>query len=84
MDQLIAYCGVDCSACPDFADKTCPSCRLTLWNADNVCMPVECCRNKDIEVCGRCDIFPCEDMAQFYEESESHREAYRRMLGQKR
>lgn len=33
-----------------------------------------------IACCGiDCDAFPCADMAAFYEESEGHREAYRRM-----
>lgn len=80
MKQEIAYCGVDCSACPDYVNKKCPSCRLTQWKDDDICLPVKCCRDKGIACCAFCGGFPCKDMADFYGESDSHREAYRRML----
>lgn len=79
IDPMIAYCGVDCSACPDYIEKKCPSCRRTEWACGDECMPVACCRAKAIECCGQCDTFPCADMAEFYEESPSHAEALRRM-----
>ena len=44
-----------------------------------MCMPVKCCREKGIEVCAFCEVFPCKDMADFYEESDSHKKAYDRM-----
>lgn len=73
-----AYCGVDCSACPDYASGTCPGCRQTEWG-DDPCAPVACCREKGIPFCGKCGEFPCRMMAEFYEESDSHRQAYDRM-----
>ena len=79
MNDNIAYCGVDCSVCPDYLDKSYPSCRLTEWTEEDICMPVRCCREKGIEFCGACDSFPCKDMAEFYEESDSHRKALERM-----
>ena len=79
MDNSIAYCGVDCAACPDYSKGICPSCRQTEWKEDDLCMPVKCCREKSIDVCAFCDGFPCESMAEFYEESDGHRDAYRRM-----
>ena len=79
MEQTIAYCGVDCAACADYKTGVCPSCRQTDWG-DDPCMPVACCRKKGIDCCALCSGFPCADMAEFYEESDSHREAYRRML----
>ena len=78
VEDWIAYCGVDCRPCPDLASGKCPGCRKTAWGEDP-CMPVGCCRGKGIECCGECGAFPCPMMAEFYEESESHREAYRRM-----
>ena len=78
MKDMIAYCGVDCSACPDYLNKTCPSCRLTEWK-DDICPPVNCCREKNIDDCGQCDVFPCEMMKGFFEESQSHQEAYQRL-----
>ena len=79
MEHTIAYCGVDCSVCADYLNKTCPSCRLTEWKGDDICIPVKCCREKGIELCAFCSDFPCADMAEFYDESDSHREAFRRM-----
>lgn len=78
IDPLIAYCGVNCAPCPDYTLGKCPGCRQTDRD-DDPCMPVRCCREKGIDVCGQCDAFPCEDMAAFYKESEGHKEAYRRM-----
>ncbi len=79
LPQTIAVCGVDCAACGDYRQGTCPSCRLTQWLEGDACMPVTCCGDKGITVCGQCGSFPCADMAAFYEESDSHREALRRM-----
>ena len=78
MEHTIAYCGVDCAACADYKSDVCPSCRMTNWG-DDPCMPVKCCREKEIDCCAYCKGFPCADMAAFYEESDSHRAAYRRM-----
>ena len=79
IDGSIAYCGVDCSACPDYLEGKCPSCRQTDWQTDDACMPVECCQGKGISCCGECEVFPCEDMREFYNESESHGQAYQLM-----
>ncbi|MBQ6019992.1 MAG: hypothetical protein IJL26_07410 [Clostridia bacterium] len=75
MNDLIAYCG----ACKDYTNKKCPSCRATAWTEDDICMPVKCCREKGIEFCACCVYFLCPETAGFYEESDGHREACRRM-----
>lgn len=75
----IAYCGVDCAACPDYLTGKCPDCRHSEWPDGDACMPIVCCQRKGIDCCGRCDVFPCGDMTGFYEESESHRAACVRM-----
>ena len=82
-DPMIAYCGVTCAACPDYAGGKCPGCRKTVWG-DDPCMPVRCCKEKGIDVCGQCGAFPCADMAAFYRESEGHKEAYRRMCAMRK
>ncbi len=82
-NRMTAFCGVDCAQCTDYTGGRCPSCRETEWKDGDVCMPVSCCREKGIAFCGLCDGFPCLDMAEFYEESESHRAAYRRMCALK-
>ncbi len=77
-DPMIAYCGVDCAPCPDYAGGKCPGCRATEWG-DDPCLPVRCCREKGIALCGECERFPCRNMADFYGESEGHKAAYLRM-----
>ena len=70
----IAFCGVDCAVCPDFLEKKCPDCRHSEWPDGDPCGT-----NRGICCCGACETFPCPMMAEFYEESESHRRAYARM-----
>ena len=80
MNTQIAYCGVNCFACSDYTNKICPSCKHTQWTEEDICMPVKCCKEKGIDFCAFCNNFPCDDMADFYEESKSHKEAYHRMV----
>ena len=77
--ESIGYCGVDCAVCPDFTGGVCPGCRKSTWPDGDACPPIPCCQEKGIDLCGRCPRFPCAMMAEFYEESDGHREAYRRM-----
>ena len=79
--ELIGYCGVDCAACPDYGGGVCPGCRKSTWPDGDACPPIACCREKNIDLCGRCLRFPCAMMAEFYGESEGHRKAYERMSG---
>lgn len=79
LGELIAFCGVNCETCPDYKNKLCPSCRKSVWEENDECMPVKCCRERKINCCGKCGGFPCDDMREFYEESESHKRAYERM-----
>lgn len=81
MNEFTAYCGVDCSACPDLSAGKCPGCGRTQWREGDECMPVACCRRRGIDFCGKCPEFPCADMKDFYEESDGHRAAYSLMLG---
>lgn len=75
----IAFCGVDCSVCPDYLEGSCPNCRKTLWPEGEACLPAACCGKKGLLCCGDCKSFPCAEMAEFYTESESHRQALERM-----
>ena len=75
----IAWCGVDCAACPDYLSGKCPNCRRSQWPDGEPCMPVACCQEKGILSCGACEAFPCPEMREFYEESDSHRQAFKRM-----
>lgn len=75
----IAYCGVDCSVCPDLTGGKCPGCRRTEWDGGEECMPSACCKKRGISCCGECGDFPCPEMKGFYAESDSHRLAFARM-----
>ena len=75
----IGFCGVDCSACPDLQNGKCPGCRESVWPEGDACPPVACCGEKTISCCGLCPDFPCKMMRDFYGESDSHEEAFRRM-----
>ena len=77
--ELIGYCGVACSVCTDYASGACPGCRQSTWPDDDPCPPIACCQRHSIECCGQCAEFPCAMMADFYEESDSHRAAYARI-----
>ena len=89
--EQIGFCGVDCAACPDILNDTCPGCRESIWPEGDACPPIACCGRKTISCCGLCpDLktisccglcpdFPCTMMRDFYGESESHEEAFRRM-----
>lgn len=77
--SMIAYCGVDCAVCTDYKTNKCPGCRKSVWPDGNPCMPVACCERRGISLCGQCAEFPCAEMKAFYEESESHKKAYRLM-----
>lgn len=76
---LIGFCGVDCAVCPDYKNAVCPGCRRSEWPDGDPCPPVRCCTEKGILHCGGCPTFPCPDMQAFFEESESHREAFLRL-----
>ena len=84
MNSLIAYCGVDCSTCTDYRNEKCPGCRQTDWSDTDVCLPVKCCRERKISICGECPAFPCGEMSDFYTESESHALAFERMKAAER
>ena len=75
----IAFCGADCAVCPDFLSGKCPNCRKSPQPGGDACRPAACCLKKGLLCCGDCESFPCADMADFYAESEGHRQALARM-----
>ncbi|MBQ9823237.1 MAG: DUF3795 domain-containing protein [Solobacterium sp.] len=79
INEMIAYCGVDCGECADIKTGKCPCCRRSVWPEGDECPPVSCCRRKGIICCGDCERFPCKMMKEFYEENRAHYEAYERM-----
>ena len=78
--ENIGFCGVDCRACADFTEKKCGSCRPTVKGNDEDCFFVRCCREHGVPHCGKCGAFPCTDIKEFAEESDSHKEAFSCLL----
>lgn len=77
--NLIGFCGVDCSGCSDYTDGVCTGCRASAHTSAEVCPTVTCCEEKNIDFCSGCEQFPCDGMQKFFDESDSHREAYVRL-----
>ena len=77
--DLIGFCGVDCSSCPDYVNYKCPGCRASVGLSDEECMAAQCCMDKNILICGQCKDYPCDDMKEFFEETDGHREAKKRI-----
>ena len=60
--KKLGFCGVDCSACPDYLDGKCPDCRRTIWEEGCACTPVEFAEMV-IKKSGRsCRIVPVRDI----------------------
>ena len=79
MNEMIAFCGVDCAQCTDYLSSKCPGCRESIGEGENMCNAVRCCISREIDCCGQCGNFPCDDMMAFFEETLSHKEAGIRM-----
>ncbi len=77
--DLIGFCGVDCSACPDYLNFKCPGCRASIGLSEEECMAAQCCMDKNILVCSQCREYPCDNMKDFFMESESHKAAEKRL-----
>ena len=39
----IAFCGADCSVCPDFLSGKCAKCRKSFRPGGDACPPAACC-----------------------------------------
>ncbi|MCX6153522.1 MAG: DUF3795 domain-containing protein [Candidatus Kapabacteria bacterium] len=63
-----SVCGVDCSVCNFFNDKTCAGCDAvqgrTFWALEHLggaCPIYDCAVNlKNLKSCAECDLLPCE------------------------
>lgn len=57
--RLIAPCGFYCGSCPTYLSNECDGCYN--GGAGN-CYTYNCVIQKDINFCGECDDFPCEEI----------------------
>lgn len=66
------YCGMPCALCTRFrtnGKSRCPGCSNDGYYTD-VCKVHHCCREKQLEHCGRCDTFPCARLGKMGEFSD--------------
>ncbi|MBR2762367.1 MAG: DUF3795 domain-containing protein [Solobacterium sp.] len=99
MDNIIAACGNDCSACPRYVnppyEKTgeelhhtaelwmkigyrdhivsneeisCTGCKTENWCRYHV---VRCCKEREIDTCGQCREYPCENIRECFAVTKS-------------
>lgn len=55
-------CGIVCNECPAKLKKECDGCAEIENPFWGVCDVKNCCESKDLEYCGLCSDFPCEDL----------------------
>lgn len=69
---LRAMCGLDCEECGFRQSHNCPGCVSAqgkiFWGE---CKIAGCCNGKELEHCGHCDTFPCEDL-KIFAHDETH------------
>ncbi|HHT21110.1 MAG TPA: DUF3795 domain-containing protein [Tissierellia bacterium] len=58
--QDIGKCGFYCGSCPQFIQQNCPGCVPAHKAGD--CFTRDCVIVQELEFCGQCDEFPCEDI----------------------
>lgn len=64
-------CGICCSECQFFKDKTCEGCtniEKPFWG--DSCEVKSCSENKNLECCGECQDFPCDLLKSFSYDKE--------------
>lgn len=57
-ESLLGKCGFYCGACPTFLKGGCDGCVAEHRIGD--CFTRDCVMGKGLDVCGRCEAFPCE------------------------
>ena len=55
----IAYCGLACCLCS--RNDTCPGCHEGGCDIHGWCKNYNCCREKSLNGCWECSVFPCAD-----------------------
>lgn len=64
--MAFAYCGLNCEVCSYREKMNCPGCQQCggemFWGK---CEIAACCISKELENCGKCETFPCENLKKF-------------------
>ena len=59
-NSLIGKCGFYCGSCPTYVEGECTGCRTAHNKGD--CYTFDCVDNKNIDYCGLCKDFPCNEI----------------------
>ena len=59
-NNLIGKCGFYCGSCPTYVEEKCTGCRTAQNKGD--CYTFDCVDNKNIDYCGLCKDFPCNEI----------------------
>ena len=63
---IVACCGENCAACPNYSQESCDGCLATAPDAKlsnycaSECQVRPCCHQKNIENCAYCDDYACD------------------------
>ena len=63
----ITACGECCTACSKMIEGSCPGCieadgRVPEWAESGRCKIHACARAHEVQFCGLCELFPCENL----------------------
>lgn len=79
--EVLSFCGIYCGGCRNYKENmNCMGCRYE-EELVNDCPTRTCCKDKGLLHCGECELFPCNEINQFYYDGKpSHELAYQNML----
>ena len=83
--EALSYCGIYCGSCKNYKQNVnCAGCREEKVLLSD-CPTRVCAAKKGYLHCGECDIFPCDELDNFYNSGkEIHKQAYFNILEIKR
>ncbi|WP_170215566.1 DUF3795 domain-containing protein [Mesoaciditoga lauensis] len=55
--ELVAPCGIYCGGCRNYILGNCKGCKDATTTK---CRIYKCCKERGMEFCGYCELFPCE------------------------
>ena len=65
--STVTACGECCKGCPKKQDGRCPGCieadgMVPEWAESGGCKVHACCKEHNVQFCGLCSCFPCENI----------------------
>ncbi len=61
-----SVCGIDCDDCKFKTERNCKGCKIIQGNVFwGKCDLYICCKEKQLENCGECSVFPCDKLKEW-------------------